>query len=137
MKNSHSDPPPQRSLDRERRRERLEFGFAKEREIAERLKLSGYRILAAPYRIRGGELDIVAEQVRENGSLELVFVEVRARREGGALESLSSHQKQRRLIRAARHFMVSYRGAATRIRWDLWVWETARGWEQALDVKLA
>ena len=64
-----------------------------------------YRVAAGP-RARGGEVDLILRE--RDGTL--VFVEVRARasaRHGGAAASVTA-SKQRRLIYAARHFLMSY-----------------------------
>lgn len=67
------------------------------------LKLKGMRIIARNYRVGRYELDIVAA-----GKEELVFVEVKVRREtncGGPLMAVG-HKKQRDLSRAAAAFIV-------------------------------
>ena len=64
-----------------------------------------YRVAAGP-RARGGEVDL---NLRDRDGT-LVFVEVRARAStthGGAAASISA-SKQRRLIYAARHFLLAY-----------------------------
>ncbi len=64
-----------------------------------------YRVAAGP-RARGGEVDLILRD--RDGTL--VFVEVRARAStthGGAAASISA-SKQRRLIYAARHFLLAY-----------------------------
>jgi len=65
----------------------------------------GLVLLRRNYRCRMGELDLV---MRDGGSL--VFVEVRARRQagfGGAAASVG-RAKQRRLVAAARHFLMTH-----------------------------
>ena len=52
-------------------------GRAGEAAAAAHLRRSGYKIVARNYRVREGEIDIVAEH-----SADLVFVEVKARRSG-------------------------------------------------------
>ena len=73
-------------------------------EIAEQYLLDlGMRVLRRHYRIRGGEIDLVAE---ENGTL--VFVEVKTRstdRCGRPAEAVG-HRKQARLTRAARFYLM-------------------------------
>ena len=67
------------------------------------LERHGLAILARNYRTRQGEIDLVA---REGATL--VFVEVRMRSGsafGGALASITPH-KRRRLVAAARHFLM-------------------------------
>ena len=68
----------------------------------------GLTLVQRNYRCRGGEIDLV---MRDGDAL--VFVEVRYRRgnsHGGALASVDSH-KQRRLIIAARHYLMTSRWA--------------------------
>ena len=77
---------------------------------AEKVALSylqelGYRILSTNYFCRLGEIDIIAQEQET-----LCFIEVRSKRSkqfGFALESILS-QKQRRLIKAAQHFLLSF-----------------------------
>ena len=72
------------------------FGTRAERAAARFLKGQGYRILARKFRIRGGEIDIIA--VRDDA---IAFVEVKARRSvEAALASITEGQR-RRLARAA------------------------------------
>ena len=62
-----------------------------------------YRLAAGP-RQRGAEIDLILRD--RDGTL--VFVEVRARRsaaQGGAAGSVSA-QKQRRIVRAAQHYLM-------------------------------
>ncbi len=66
-----------------------------------------YRILAENYSVRGGELDLVAQDGET-----LVFVEVRQRanaRHGSPAESLQP-QKLARLRNAALHYLVEHYG---------------------------
>ena len=65
-----------------------------------------YRVAAGP-RARGGEVDLI---LRDAGGT-LVFVEVRARgdlRHGGAAASVGA-AKQRSIVLAARHFLLTLR----------------------------
>lgn len=74
------------------------------------LEARGFALLARNYRCRLGEIDLV---MRDGESL--VFVEVRARRSpshGGAAASIG-HAKRRRLVAAARHFLMTHPGAAS------------------------
>lgn len=73
------------------------------------LEARGLVLIARNYCCRLGELDLV---MRDGGSL--VFVEVRARESdafGGAAASIG-RAKQRRLVAAARHFLMTHPGAA-------------------------
>jgi len=82
----------------------LNLGKKGEEVAAEYLKKKGYRILTQNFRVKGGELDIVAEK---NG--EIVFVEVRARSSNAIVSPAESitQEKRRRLRRAAEIFLVS------------------------------
>lgn len=87
---------------------RQRAGDAAENAACARLEAAGCRILARNVRYREGELDIVAD---DGGTL--VFVEVRMRRSdgfGGAEGSIDA-AKQRRLVRAAQHFLLERYGA--------------------------
>lgn len=78
---------------------------------AEFLASRGLRIVARNFRVKGGELDLVAEDGRS-----LVFIEVRLRsspRFGGAGESITA-AKRRRVILAARCFLAGRKNYADR-----------------------
>lgn len=78
-------------------------GQAAERLAAAWLQDRGLRILERNYRCRTGEIDLIA---RDGDTL--VFVEVRLRRSrayGGAAASVHE-AKQRRLVSAARHYLM-------------------------------
>jgi putative endonuclease len=81
------------------------------------LETQGLRLVTRNYRCRLGEIDLVMR----DGDV-LVFVEVRARageRFGGAAASVG-FAKQRRLIAAARHFlMIHPREAERPMRFDV------------------
>jgi putative endonuclease len=73
------------------------------------LQARGLSLLARNYRCRLGEIDLV---MRDGDAL--VFVEVRARgsqQHGGAAASVDAH-KQRRIQRAARHYLMTHPHAA-------------------------
>ena len=78
-------------------------GQEAETRAAEYLAGRGLRVLERNFRVRGGEIDLICMDGRT-----LVFVEVRARSRadfGGAGASITGH-KQRRLVLAARHYLV-------------------------------
>ena len=80
-------------------------GDAREAQARSELERAGLRLLAGNVRYRVGEIDLVMLD-REV----LVFVEVRYRREhdfGGALASVT-RAKQRRLARAASHYLAEH-----------------------------
>ncbi len=78
-------------------------GLGLEAEFFARLYLraTGWKVLAASYRAPGGEIDIVA---RRRDMVAFVEVKARATRDG-ALLAIDT-QKQRRISRAARHWLV-------------------------------
>lgn len=78
-------------------------GAAAEEAAARHLEARGYRILARNVKSKVGELDIVARDGRV-----VCFVEVRARRDGRAAETVDA-RKQRKLARAAAHYLASQR----------------------------
>lgn len=85
------------------------FGRAGEAEAARHLQRAGYRIVARNYRTRFGEIDLVAYDAAV-----LAFVEVKARRSArfGPPQSAVTHDKQRRLTRAALAYLAGLRPAA-------------------------
>ena len=92
------------------------LGLVGEEEAERFLVARGYRIRARRYRIRTGEIDLVAE---EAGTL--VFVEVKARSSiayGRPAEAIGS-RKRARLIRAARHYLARVREFDRSCRFDV------------------
>ena len=78
-------------------------GREAENQAATHLENCGLRIVDRNFRVRGGEIDLICRDGRT-----LVFVEVRQRSRrdfGSAGESITS-SKQRRIILAARHYLV-------------------------------
>ena len=95
---------------------RARAGQAAEDAAVAHLRRHGYRILCRNRANSIGELDIVARQGER-----LVFVEVRARREGspvGAKDTLTAH-KRRTLARTIELFVRQHRLANAPIRVDL------------------
>ena len=71
---------------------------------AQHLERIGYRILARNYRVRGGELDLVAQKEGV-----LCFVEVRSKtsaRHGAPAETID-RGKRERIARAAEHYLAT------------------------------
>ena len=90
-------------------------GRRAEDEAARHLESHGLRISARNYRCRGGEIDLVCR----DGKV-LVFVEVRLRRNaayGGAAASVTP-TKQRRIILAAQHYLMTHSLANSDCRFD-------------------
>ncbi len=95
---------------------RVALGKSGEDLACAELKRRGYEILARRYRVRGGEIDIVA---RDGATI--VFVEVKAREQddyGGAAAAVTP-LKQRRLVWLARHYLASARLADCPCRFDV------------------
>lgn len=83
----------------------LRIGAAAEELAARHLLAQGLKILARNFRVRGGEIDIIAQDGKE-----LVFVEVRLRgnaRFGGAAASITP-AKQQRVMLAAQHYLQQH-----------------------------
>ena len=79
------------------------IGNQAESAAAEQLERAGLVILTRNYRVKSGEIDIVA---RDGDTL--VFIEVRKRRNdhyGGAGASID-WRKRERLVRAAQHYLL-------------------------------
>ncbi|NDY96382.1 YraN family protein [Wenzhouxiangella limi] len=71
---------------------------------------SGLQIVERNYRCRAGEIDLVMLDPETADGDVLVFVEVRLRAPGAPVEALETvdGNKQRKLIQAARHFLMSH-----------------------------
>lgn len=81
-------------------RHNVETGGRGEELVVRRLESGGYTVIARNWRVRGGELDVVALQGDE-----LVFVEVRVRTgqaSGNAAESVDVRKLQRLMLAAQR-----------------------------------
>lgn len=95
-------------------------GDAAEDRALAHLQSRGLKLLARNYRTPGrggGEIDLVMRE--PDGTL--VFVEVRnraSRSHGGALASVSAI-KQRRIVLAARHYLLRLRGDPPPCRFDV------------------
>ena len=76
-----------------------------EKQAAGYLHQKGYRLLAAGYRCRMGEIDLIAQKGRE-----LAFVEVKLRRNACFAEPREqvTAAKQRRILLAARNFLAQH-----------------------------
>lgn len=92
-------------------------GSEYEQKAAEYLEAKGMQILHRNFRIRSGEIDLIARDGRY-----LVFVEVKYRkdkRKGTALEAVNP-RKQQTIIATARYFLHRYRFAEdTPCRFDV------------------
>ncbi len=86
-------------------KQRVELGRTGEDLACNELKRRGYAILARRYRLRGGELDIIARDGET-----MVFVEVKARQErafGEAAEAVGT-VKRRRISRLAVEYALRH-----------------------------
>ncbi len=89
------------------------LGDRGERAAARFLRRQGLRVLLRGYRTRSGEIDLIA---RDGDTL--VFVEVKARRQGVPAEAVTL-EKQRRITLAALHFLRKHRLLEVRSRFDV------------------
>jgi len=101
---------------------RQELGRRGENEAAAYLESGGYEIIAANYRTPLGEIDLVARHGHE-----LVFVEVKTRRQGGwqAPEEAVDIRKQKRLRRLAQWYMQEHCPSEQDCRFDVLAITTA------------
>lgn len=113
------------------RNPRYEFGKTAEKKAAEWfLRQEGYQLLSSNFRCRWGEIDLIFEQLlKESRSLELVFVEVKARSQSVKISGLESidWKKRSRLHFTAQLFLSKYRGRANTMRFDL-LYLDGRNW---------
>lgn len=86
-----------------------EKGSFGEDKAAEFLIRNGYKIIRRNYRVKGGEIDIIA---RKGDTL--AFVEVKTREEGSLIsgEEAVNLQKRRLIIKTAQRFMSEYEDEA-------------------------
>jgi len=89
------------------------LGERGERTAARFLRHQGLRVLLQGYRARSGEIDLIARE----GDI-LVFVEVKARRQGVPAEAVTP-EKQRRITLAALNFQRKYHLLEQRSRFDI------------------
>jgi putative endonuclease len=92
-----------------------QLGVSFESRAQTLLERRGWRLVARNYQCCGGEIDLI---MRDRTGV-LVFVEVRARARsdfGGAAQSIT-RTKRRRLMLAARHYLL--RRPAARCRFDV------------------
>jgi putative endonuclease len=87
-----------------------------EARAAAHLERLGFTVVETNYTCKGGEIDLVCD---DHGTL--VFVEVRARRghRYGAPEETVGAVKQRRIVHAARHYLVKRRVGERACRFDV------------------
>ena len=100
----------------------LPFGRDSEIQAIVYLRGLGYRIVSSGYRVKGGEVDIVAW----DGDV-LVFVEVKARRNAEPPEDAVGLNKQRRVIRAAQSYISRHHLQDVPYRFDIVAVTAIRG----------
>jgi len=94
-------------------------GVKAEALAADFLRARGLRILERNFWVRGGEIDLIAEEKTPLQTI-IVFVEVRLRRSqrfGGAAASILS-KKRRRILLAARHWLSRQKNRHPTCRFD-------------------
>ena len=82
------DASERRAAEAQRRRKAHRSGHAAERLAVLYLRLTGWRILARRFLVKGGEIDIVARRGRT-----IAFVEVKRRRMSRAARAFVSRQR--------------------------------------------
>ena len=95
---------------------RRETGTQYEERAAEYLIAQNYQILESNYRIRSGEIDIIAR----DGTV-LVFIEVKYRKNdesGNHLEAVDI-RKQRKIIKVARYYLYQKKYGDVPCRFDV------------------
>jgi putative endonuclease len=92
----------------------LSFGRRSEILAIDYLRTVGYRIVTSGYRVKGGEVDVIAW---ENNVL--VFVEVKARQNADPPEDAVGLRKQQRVIRAAQAYLSKHHLQDVEYRFDI------------------
>jgi putative endonuclease len=92
----------------------LPLGRRSEIDAAGYLRSLGFKVIASGYRIRLGELDLVAW----DGDV-LVFVEVKALQSDRPPEDAVNYRKQQRIVRAADSYRKRYRLEDRPYRFDV------------------
>jgi putative endonuclease len=100
------------------------LGDAFEARALEYLQRQRMRLVARNVRCRGGEIDLV--MLDERGAL--IFVEVRARKSARFADAAASvgMTKRARLVRAAQHYLTTWRGALPACRFDVVAFDAGR-----------
>ncbi len=86
-----------------------------EERLKSLLLARGYQIITQNYRCRSGEIDIVAQKGRQ-----ICFVEVKTRWKNYLdLSEVVNHVKQRRIVLAARHFLMQHQQTNLTYQFDV------------------
>lgn len=80
------------------------------------LRRKGYEIVGRGFRLRGGEIDIIA---RDAGTLVFVEVKTRADERFGRPEEAVTPAKQAQIRRIARGYLVAHPGGEAACRFDV------------------
>lgn len=99
---------------------RKRLGDEGERVARQYLHAQGYTLVAANFRVREGEVDLICTESLADGSLLYVFVEVKTRSDlefGDPLESLTE-EKMARVRRAAEIFLLRHADEDAPCRFD-------------------
>lgn len=91
------------------------LGLQGETKITDYLKKDGFIILKRNYRVREGEIDIIARKKEL-----LVFVEVKTRTtQTYALSEVITRSKQKKIIFTAKHFLATHHFVDVVCRFDV------------------
>ena len=100
----------------------LTFGRRSEIQAMEYLRSVGYRLVTSGYRVRGGEVDVIAW----DGDV-LAFVEVKSRSNAEPPGDAVGFKKQQRVIRAAQAYLSSRHLHDVPYRFDILAVTAMRG----------
>lgn len=99
-------------------------GNAGEQAVADWLREKGFSILEKNYRTREGEVDVIAQR----NDL-IIFVEVKTRKNNYfQLSQVILPQKQKRIILAAKRFLLEYEQVDKACRFDVALVEEGQGY---------
>ena len=84
------------------KQKRYYFGLFAEKIACFYLNVKFYQILARRYKTPFGEIDIIAKKGNE-----IIFIEVKARKETDLMDFISKHQQQR-INKAAQYFLLNF-----------------------------
>ena len=93
---------------------RLPFWRRSELNAASFIRSKGYRLIVSGYRVKEGEVDLIAW----DGEV-LVFIEVKSRNTADPPEDAVGFTKQRRIVRAAHAYIASYKLHDKTYRFDI------------------
>ena len=91
-------------------------GVVGEQLATDYLIQKGYSVLARNYRIKGGEIDIIAQK---GGDIVFVEVKLRASNRYGYPEEAVSYTKQKRVAKAIKFFLHTTRVRYSCVRFDI------------------